>query len=143
MSALLLLADLCEAAFSPNREVDAAIWCAIHGHDFPKPPYTSMQLDQDDGVYRESVTANGLMRQCRIDQSDRYTASLDAAISLIPKGCWGDHGTTAQNTGHCELLGPVCASGAAATTPLAICAAALRARAALARANPGAMGVGR
>lgn len=60
-----------------------------------------------------------------------YTASLDAAMSLVPEGYW--HGYMTSDVGftaHCfeqVVDSPYC-TASAATPALALCAAALKAR---------------
>lgn len=106
---LLELADECERAGGPDRSLDLAIICAA----FPK------------------VKLGGV---------PEYTSSLDAALTLVPEG----HDvkiTQASGPGRADWYGR-CAlrtewgdgishRGNAANGALALCAAALRARAAI------------
>lgn len=87
---LMELAERVEKATGPDRELDPRIWCALRKVEFPEPPYEALVPDYDEdptgGVMVESITRNGLLLQCRRDQSPRYTASLDAAMMLVPEG---------------------------------------------------------
>jgi hypothetical protein len=123
---LLALAERCEQAAGPDRELDARIECAVQGITFRKllGPY----------AYRTSRGDIGLMN------AKRYTAWIDAAVTLVPEG-WG---WAVSTTG----AGLPCAYGhppgnglavawiddtPAATPALAMCAFALRARAGMAQ----------
>lgn len=109
MSDLLALAERCERE-EASRDLDIQIACLCG------------LLHRSTGTY--------------------YTASLDAAVTLVPEGfVWGASnlcGPTAHVVGEEDADGnvPTGDSDAASTksVPLALCAAALRARAAL--ANP-------
>lgn len=107
---LVELAERCEAATGPDRELDYLIAKAIGG-------------------YRFGDALHGAM--------SRFTESLDAAMSLVPEGlCWrlGVNGNP-----KAKLLGGSAAAilgddfgtdiskAGAATPALALCAAALRA----------------
>ena len=79
----LALADRCEAATGPDRELDCAIGCAVAGFFVCKPrwegaPVSYGQVDAD-GSRSEPGTGGDWM-------VPRYTASLDAAMTLAPKG---------------------------------------------------------
>jgi hypothetical protein len=90
---LIALAERCEQAAGPDRELDFAIAAGVGWPDSPN-----------------------LHQHAR-----RYTESLDAAVTLVPQGCgWMIMGNAAK-------VGRLPSRGA--TSPLALCAAALRARA--------------
>ena len=105
---LLALAERCEQAAGPDRELDFAIAAGLGWPDSPN-----------------------LHQHAR-----RYTESLDAAITLVPEGCdW--HVQANPSVGACwaSVGGPIkqrISSDVrkAATPALALCAGALRARAA-------------
>jgi hypothetical protein len=108
VSALLELAERCEQATGPSFALDAAIWCAINDVPF---------------IERR-------VRDFERGQTPRYTASLDAAMTLAPDGADyaiervnGEHWASFDADG--ERMPPV----RGATRELATCAAALRARA--------------
>ena len=105
------LARRCEAATGPDRALD----CAIRD---------TLRLPNDYG-------ADWGARGHEIPAAHPYTASLDAALTLVPEGyfptidfansrCW-----IRDRQGFDVLHGP--AYGFAATPALALCAAALRA----------------
>lgn len=117
---LLDLAARCEAAEGPDRELDCLIretldprwkpeWRVLY---YGKP--TGEHVDRDDGD--------------RFVASPNYTASIDAAMKLVPEGWEWE----LENTGS-DTFGPFVAKFGqlrdveAKTLPLAICAAALRA----------------
>ena len=107
------LAERCEKATGPDRELDAAIAKALglpHGRE-------TGWSNSENGDY-------WVVDEC----AKPFTASLDAAMMLVPEGWeW-----SLENTGG-ETFGPFVAKFGqlrdveAKTLPLAICAAALRA----------------
>lgn len=116
MTDLLALAERCEQATGPDRELDARIEAALAEADF--------DALANDGVHVRDWNAPA------------YTASIDAAMSLVPEGrewrvrwCELPDGTWASiariGENGCGL------NTSAATPALALCAAALRARATL------------
>lgn len=115
MSTLLELADRLEQAEGPSQELDCRIMCAIEGRSFDVCQSAVPDLGQ-------WITPG-------------YTYSLDAAIGLVPEAghswaggtCGEDDGPWACVTSH-TIPCPDYASGGS-TAALALCAAALRARA--------------
>ena len=121
------LAERCEQATGPDRELDYAIADSVLGT--VKPPY-------------------------RRGRCDRYTASLDAAMSLVPEG-WVMAALCQREPWFCrletddfdsmtfgkgedwitEITAGQEAMATAATPALALCAASLRARAAALKAK--------
>ena len=110
------LADKIEAAEGPDRELDKRIVLALYPEaivDF------YCQGDDEPVVFH----AEPLVRQK--GELPTYTASLDAAMTLVPEGMKWSVSTfrpkraTAQVSNRCRI---------AATPALALCAAALRAR---------------
>lgn len=99
---LLNLADRCERAVGPDRGLDAAIWYA-----YVEKPQPGDKRDKD-----------------MIGRWPAYTASIDAAMTLIGDDCWKveDH----PLAGPCAVVGEQ--EGYAATPALALCAASLRSR---------------
>jgi len=130
---LLTLAERCEQAAGPDRELDVAIAfaCGIVTHRqgncfYTKNRYCSVMVldyDYDDTEYRAPELPS-------------YTASLDAAVTLVPEG-WrydltnGDLVSKEKPAARLtpDFAGP-CFDGYAQKVPLALCIAALRARAA-------------
>ena len=93
---LLTLAERCEQAAGPDAGLDLAIWTSLLDTPGFRPPPSPWRTD--------------------------YTASLDAAVTLVPEGCgWMVMGNAAKVKRW---------PSRAATPALALCAAALRARAA-------------
>jgi hypothetical protein len=146
------LAARCESASGPDRELDALIraavfaptgaavaqspingaWCTYHGEYQGKP-----RLYEYPGLNQER-------------RLGEFTASLDAAMTLVPEECgwiagWGqvlpdEPMGGAQITRHARFIGygenyDTIAVAEAVTPALALCAAALRAAAAKARAS--------
>lgn len=126
MSELLKLAERCEKAGGPDRVLDAEIYIAV----------------RDNLPQMAALTVSGDVS----DHVPKVTASLDAALTLVPEGwskfftqfpglpaeastfeCRADskgkfwHGTDMADSGRVK----------AATPALALCAAALRARASM------------
>lgn len=137
---LLALAERCEKAESRDAEIDTLIYAAVNG-------------------WRTEWRGNSLVRLTdfypigTIDPGERnrwfsghigapaYTASLDAAMTLVPEGMiWGAVNSTLakpekaeRGTGFVGKPGQTtneASQSEAATPALALCAAALRARAA-------------
>jgi hypothetical protein len=113
---LLALAERCEQAAGPDRELDAEIALAAgwerKWNDSDKPHGWYWRR----GDYSWTAEMEGI--------PPNYTASLDAAVTLVPEGCgWMVMGNAAK-VGRWPSRG--------ATPALALCAAALRARAAAA-----------
>jgi len=129
--ALLALAARAEAATGADRELDVAI--GLLGRFYvaePRWPGAEPMIGyvDDDGARVEP--GNGAQDSL----VPRYTASLDAALSLVPEG-WGFGVRTTDDRQHTARAscwtegnrGEYCY--AAATPALALCCAALRARA--------------
>ena len=123
---LLALAERVEALTGPDREVDAAIAQAVGAEHGPR-----------ETVYYESRSVH------YIDEiAPAYTASLDAAMSLVPEG-WRWHSYYWPRKDGPRLMSLVTnrphagiAHGKAATPALALTAAALRAIATLEGQQP-------
>lgn len=131
---LLALAARCEAATGPDRELDADIAChapicqadyVLSAHPSAKPGRVTRYFD--DGGHGTFVCQN-------------YTASLDAAMTLVREG-WLLDQLLERNTvdsanwrwkaGLWRADSDVIVAGKSPATPaLALCAAALRAKAA-------------
>lgn len=113
---LLELAERCEKTTGPKRELDEAIRLLVERN-------IVVGLDLAGGYVPPSTP--------------RYTESLDAAMQLVPEG-WAWMAGCAPEARFFATLAPTDESGieaedidtAAATPALALCAAALRARAA-------------
>lgn len=131
---LIELAERVEAATGPDRELDKAI--AEHALGW-QPPVKNGSCGPNysgRGAYEwhdAAGEANGFY-------VPSYTASLDAAMSLVPEGWWvtltTDGGARASLHNHEWLMaahGRNPARGMAATPALALTAAALRARSVL------------
>jgi hypothetical protein len=107
---LLKLVERCEQATGPNTELSFAIYAAISGKDY-----------------------SHIKRSQRYLYGEPYTASLDAAMTLVPEG-WTINGFVQKVGGrtYISLIGKRGKEPAyGATDALALCAAALRARAAM------------
>jgi hypothetical protein len=110
---LLKLVERCEQATGPNTELSFAIYAAISGKDY-----------------------SHIKRSQRYLYGEPYTASLDAAMTLVPEGWrvrdfgdWEDRWlVTLMNEDTCETVEARSGRG---LPSLALCAAALRARAAM------------
>ena len=103
---LLALAERCEQAAKPDRELDFAIAAGV---DWPDSPHSHQH-------------------------ARRYTASLDAAVTLVPEGHeWlrkNPESMTVYRVPDDLKEWAQHIYGRGNTTSLALCAAALRARAA-------------
>lgn len=125
MSSLLELAVRCEAATGPDRQTECDIFTALNPEWLPHK--TDLGTFVNDKSLRDTPY---LSRNTKL--APRYTASLDAALTLVPVGvAWCLYSDSSIEYGPepeagCMLNG----YGLDAATPaLALCAAALRARA--------------
>ena len=118
-----------EAATGPDRVLDGDIWIAINGwqeRDGCRIP---------DGVWHRQDPNDRIA----FEAPPAFTASIDAALTLVPKGCgWSAHyvrpSDYAPFRGIAEAFdesGNWLHDADAATPALALCAAALRARLAM------------
>lgn len=116
-----------EAATGPDRELDAAIALAVG--------YTTYPDGYGDGNEWIDPQGNHLPRAVRMGaQPPKFTASIDAALTLVPDGClWGagDEDCTGRPWAWCLPPGRSwddADNSYAATPALAICIAVLKAR---------------
>jgi hypothetical protein len=135
------LADRCEAATGADRELDALIRCAVFA---PATAYVAMSPFNGAWCIYDGETRDGRPRGwealtlTQVQRLGEFTASLDAAMTLVPEGYFVAvvNSTLAdpEKVGRATaLIAPGGSAKAAepseaATMPLAICAAALRAR---------------
>lgn len=86
MSDLLALAERCEAATGPDRELDISIKAALYGGVALKSPFNGewcvYRVGTDDPRTGKTVERP---RNVAFEQwsADRYTASIDAAMTLV------------------------------------------------------------
>lgn len=113
------LIERIEAASGPDREIDLAI-------DLGARPDQWAQVCHDN-------PASVPTQWCDDDELPRYTASVDAALTLVPV----DRQWSITNCRSPKTVAQVGAFnvGSAATPALALCAAALKARAYLKETN--------
>jgi hypothetical protein len=134
---LLELAERCENATEPDRELDACILAATS--DGLRVAHAS-EINNDDVVAGDVICTRGFVGSSV--SAPRFTASLDHAVKLIPDGwawlveyvgvepyppCAADLWVPAQREDGSNF--PRCRVDAA-TPALALCVAALRVRAA-------------
>jgi hypothetical protein len=122
-----MLAERCEAASGPDRELDEAIATALGWAAIPNPTFAG-------GLVGRWTRPDGTMSG--MEGPPQWTASIDAALTLVP--AWAcphlRHDPDAMRP-FCQLENGIglpfpAYKAHAATYALAICAAALRARAA-------------
>lgn len=127
MNDLLELAERCEKATGPDREIDGDIAAALS----LQPEWATVRSSRQPELF--SDTGPGL--RARTWVAPKFTASLDAALSLAPEGWAWMHGCAPGEAFFASLavmdddLRAPEVDVTAATAPLALCAAALRARA--------------
>lgn len=138
---LIELAERCEKATGPDRELDLAIHRQINPEhvtfmdaDLAKGMAQLIALGGDAWEKRKEA----LFRET--NRSPRYTSSLDAAMTLVPANCcWSIIGPLCSGPDKPDHFGadvsefltnPEYPEVRAATPALALCVAALRARAA-------------
>jgi hypothetical protein len=128
---LLTLAERCEQAAGPDRELDAEIALAIG--------YTREKKGRERIAWWRNPKGQQLGYDGWHNFPPSFTASLDAAVTLVPEGrAW----TVGQNLHHWHWQASINAlndegnptsigfGGPCGWPALALCAAALRARAA-------------
>jgi hypothetical protein len=136
MSDLLKLAERCEAATGPDRELDGAIVVAIDGD-------RQTILYNEPGPFPQKAV-RGPIRDLMLTGDDlasyinapTYTASLDAATTLVPEGMsWGvgPRDGTGKAWAWVGSHDDMYLAKKPATPALALCAASLRARAEIER----------
>lgn len=132
--ALLALAERCEKASGPDDVLDADIFQAMRP-ELASDPWKRVTYPNGKHPFFVDDSDPGMMG---IASPPRFTASLDAALTLVPKGHkWTLHSADDRDTpcAYCvpdmgRLPWPVWVNDVHAATPaLALCAAALRARA--------------
>lgn len=117
MSELLKLAARCEAATGPDRTLDAEIAVLVDGLG---------SVATYSPAYLHAV-GNSFEDIGKYADIPAFTASIDAAMSLVPEGAWW--WVEAQPLGKAFHAGCADECVATAATPaLALCIAALRAR---------------
>lgn len=145
------LIEKIEVAGGPDRELDAEIGVAASRYDDSRIVYAKgKRWYRSPGKGRIPFHVgggNGGTSFGVIYQQTRYTASLDAALTLVPEGFeWSleyQAGHHVSSDGECMVaiakLGDPCRDweSTSATPALALCAAALKARAYLKETNNG------
>lgn len=116
------LVERVERAAGPDRELDVSIWLAV------TPGATRSETIIPANAVRRGWTIDETREHGRLIVVPNYTSSLDDANSLRPVCSWGDIGTDANGRGRAELWGNGWFYGSAASAPLALTAASLRAR---------------
>ena len=124
---LLALAERCEQAAGPDRRLDQDITKLL-------VPNNARHIYRSRRGWSFFVSDSG--KGIEWLENQPYTASLDAAVTLVPEG-WrydltnGDLVSKEKPAARLtpDFAGP-CFDGYARTVPLALCIAALRARAA-------------
>jgi hypothetical protein len=145
---LLGLADRCEQATGPDRELDALIWCTLNGkkyadHNEAYSAYHSgnpeTQVEFTEPPKRTRLVTGS---QTTGGHAKPVTASLDSAMTLVPEGhvlaalsqedhrdsnrAWFAEYRRGFKTSYDKAF-----PSWAATPALALCAAALKSRASL------------
>lgn len=120
-----------DAATEGSRELDVQIWELV---DFRAALRRYWSAATGKRVKLHSLPESGLGWLAVKNSAPHYTTSIDAALTLVPEG-WGWNATGEHSTGFVLLYPPNNYPGAtgvqaeAPTPALAICIAALRARA--------------
>jgi hypothetical protein len=121
---LLELAERCEMADGPDPYLDEAIADAL----FPAEPFVQL-ADAPEGTGFKAWRQNGVTQSAL-----RYSASLDAAMTLVPEGAGFDLRKCVSALGIVSMyprgFTKEVIEVRARTPALALCAAALKARAA-------------
>lgn len=144
---LLELAERCEKSDGTDRELDVLIKSEIDGYDVRwdgnlllaksrRPPRDEYRLGSID----PGVKARNFSVAWSMPDFPRYTASLDAALTLVPEGMemiFSDiYNIARADVGLNDQNGPWSGEHKGADLRLALCAASLRARAHIAVSQP-------
>jgi hypothetical protein len=141
MSELLKLAERCEKAAGPDRELDALITIALDLRpEWLKSSPGTLWLDAEriNGEPVIRFKHESMKRRHPGNPPSAYcpsfTGSIDAVLLLVPEGWhWSVYDTNGVNKACAQVEQPEFSSapftGEAATPALSFCAAALRARA--------------
>lgn len=124
-----------EGEVGPDRELDAWIFCAVR-YPHLKPSRNFFYKNRDEwGVFVTNQPEPGTT----FHDAPLYTASIDAALTLLPAPDW-EWSLSWDDTGaRCEVGDPLLyMDGEAPTAPLAVCIAACKARIIDLQAPPGA-----
>ena len=119
-----------EAASGPSRGLDALISYAVKGQ------WALMDGDEKLARMDKFTAAVESCDEEKIAVADHFTASLDAALTLVPDGFhWSVYDTDGGTDANAQVEPPNFSTapwnGTSKTPALALCIAALRARAAL------------
>lgn len=140
MATLLELAERCEKAIVPDRDLDGLIMAALFRRE---DRMIGTQEEQDDGswapistpVWVDPATGQWLSTAPR-----EFTSSIDAAMTLVPEGyavelseAWGPGRTDWRAVMKARTIdgSGIWPKATSAKPALALCAAALRSRACL------------
>lgn len=77
------LAARVEALTGPDREVDALICVAVNAGSLPG---AQKEMSEDPTVYSLGYVRHRFEGRLSLRESRRYTASIDAAMTLVPEG---------------------------------------------------------
>lgn len=126
---LLKLAEQCEQATGPDRELDAAISEAL-GNCLHTP--VVQEVSWSDGTKDLVPVCTKCGAKNAYQEWHRFTASLDSAMTLVPEEYDFYVADDKHGVHACVNAKPPISGGSlnAATPALALCAAALRAKAA-------------
>lgn len=128
---LLALAERCEQATGPDRELDVTIAVAVDWRwdDWEEGESTAAGQAEKHGLaWLLERSTHGIASMWR--NIPNYTASLDAAMTLVPEPAWTR--TDKWPDRHTASVQPIrepsvqSHTGTAATIALALCAASLR-----------------
>lgn len=134
------LIERLEKSEGPDRELDCLIWTAVNGKGQPMKTVAEPYYEPPRFFCNPNPEINWIGYDL-LNVAERYTASLDSALTLVPEGlAWTlgqnvhhrywqasvhnlDEDGRPQSIGYSSLQGN-------RTAPIALCAAALKARAA-------------
>lgn len=126
------LPTLLESASGADRELDALIAVAVNAGSVPG---ARKEMSDDPAVRRQGYVRHYFDGAKSLQESRRYTASLDAAMTLVPKGFGWRLWMPAEDSSErprITIWGPgrtyAPHDTEAATPALALCSASLRAR---------------
>ena len=126
----MTLTEKLEAATGPDRELDAHIWCHLHGKKYKGhwPAYNSdaTQVEYTEPPKRTRLVTMGIASR---PHAERFTGSIDAAMTLVEDDWeWKLDNDTSGECAPFKFEMGLHIYGEAPTPALAICIAAIKAK---------------
>lgn len=131
-SSLSHLIERLEKATGPDRELDAEIFCAINHGFVTHHAAPGFAIKDQFGIIENGNLARSPYISSNRRVSPQFTSSIDAAMTLVPKGMEKDftdlYGVARVSVGINANPGPFYGTHEGGSLAIALCIAALKAR---------------